>query len=331
MLLSQDSMGAVTLNGGNGHRKTVRVKRKKRFTVDFTDTSQSCDQSNVGPWEAQNVTLSSTRQLAVTFNDETIAQYCEDASQMRTAGPTRVMDEVYTSILGMADALLQGVTQDLQTVASANVVINRRTGNNAATTLNLTLNSTTAPLTDGHTQLMSDYKFNQAKGRPQIVGSGLYHNFALQQNAKQANQAGLDTRTQFGGVDFYYDPYFATSFGANQIMVYEPNAIQLVEYMEYTGFKAGVKPGGSTFFTMALPVQTADGVCPVMFDVQLKYYDCPTTFTDAYYSTSYTLDKGYSLIISKQCGLYTIPTQAYRGTDVLSGNRGSYRYTITNA
>lgn len=337
MLLNQTGRDDVTLNEGNtGHRRSVQVKYKQRFTVDMTDTAKSCDQTQLDPWQEVPVELSSTRQGSIFLEDETLARYCTEMSSTIAAGQpaSKFSQDLFGSIMNMADALLQGVTQDLQTTAAAAIGINRRVGNNAATALNLTLDTNSAPLADGHTQLLSDYKQNQALGRPQVVGSGLYHNFAIQQAAKTApNQSGLDTKVQFGGVDFYFDPNFANSFGANQIVAYEPDAIQLVEYMEYTGFKAGDFPGQSSFFTMALPSRFGPGqddICPIMFDAQLRYVDCPEGSTDAYYGTALTLQKGWQIILSKQSGLFTIPFGAYRGTDVLSQNRGSYRYTLTN-
>jgi hypothetical protein len=36
------------------------------------------------------------------------------------------------------------------------------------------------------------------------------------------------------------------------------------------------------------------------------------------------------MILSKNFGLYTIPTDAYKASDVLTGNRGSLAYEVTN-
>ena len=78
-------------------------------------------------------------------------------------------------------------------------------------------------------------------------------------------------------------------------------------------------------------MQVSDRIEMVEFDAQLKYFDCPTVLNDDYYGTkgTITVDKGFSLIITKQFGLFTID-QAYRATDRLNGNRGSYRYNFTN-
>ena len=197
--------------------------------------------------------------------------------------------------------------------------------------LNINKDNSINPLDDGLTKLLYDYKLNGAKGRPQIIGAGIFLQFMIQKMnaAVGVSQSGLDVM-RLANFDFYYDIEMDTAFGANQIMVYEPNAVQIVEYLEYTGFKAGLKPDGSHFGVVALPLMINNEIKPVDFDFQLKYNSCPESFTDAYYGTALTLEKGYNLIISKQCGLWTIPASAYRATDVLNGNRGSYRYTISN-
>jgi len=332
LLQAQGSKQVVTLNTDNGHRRSVRIKQKQRLTVDFTDTSKSCDQTNVIPVFETDVDINVTRQIALYRTDEEIAQFTTDASQSVTLGTpaTSIMKELYDDILTACNAICQGVNNDLLTLAVANIGVNRRTGVNTASTLNLALNSTTNPLADGETQMLADFKNNGGIGRPQIVGSGLLYNYALNQVAKSPNQAGIDTKIFANSWDFYHDLAAQTILGANQAIVYQKNSVQLIEYLEYTGFKAGVKPGGSSFFTMMLPAGDGFGNTPVAFDVQIRYSDCPVTLTDQYYGTELSLQKGWNIIISKQCGLWTIPAASYRATDVLTGNRGSLRYAFTN-
>ena len=313
-----------------GHRRTVIIKAKQRATIDMTDPEKSCDNVNVNAYFERAVNLSNVRQYAIFIDDETIARYPNEASAASGLGTpsTPLMNEFLMQIKEGADALLSGVNQDLATLMAANIGVNVRTGNNAATAINLVLNTTNNPLNQGLTQVLTDYQLNQSSGRPMMVGTGLIHNFMLQQRAKSPDQSGINTPIMASDFDFFQDPFAATSLGANQAIVYEPEAVQLIEYMEYKKWKAG-DFGVSTFFTFFLPMQVSDRVEMVEFDAQLKYFDCPTTLTDAYYGTSITVNKGFSLIISKQFGLFTID-QAYRATDIMNGNRGSLRYTFTN-
>ena len=334
LLYSNVGRPQVKLNDqtNEGHRRTVRIKYKERFNVVHTDTSKSCDQKLQQPYKEDELNLNITRQIAFHVADETIAQYTTDASNsVRIGQPaTSLMDDLLDTIRTGADAILSGINRDLLTAAAGVIGINRSTGLAAAKTINFPLNTTNNPLNQGITEILQDYQFNEGSGTPKMVGEGLPHSFFLQQIAKDNDQSGINSAILARGIQFFYDPFIATAFAADQAMVYEPEAVQIVEYMEYKGFKAGVKPGGSTFFTMFLPMRNGEKVTPVEFDVQLRYNDCEVTETDAYYGTSLTLSKGWSVIISKQCALWSIPSGAYRGTDVLSGNRGSYRYAFTN-
>ncbi len=332
LLQSQTKPEILRLDSPGGHKKTVQIRYAQRWTKDFTDTTKSCDQINIPVRAETSVELSSTRQIAFHIPDETIAKYEEDASKVMNLGApvTGVMNELMEQVIMGSNAILSGVNDDLATLAVAAIGKNRVTGVTTSTSLNFALNTTNLPLNDGATRVLSDYKINGGTGTPQVWGSGLMYQYMLQQASKANDQSGLDTSVIAGGMKFYHDLGAISTLGSNQFVVYQPNAIQMVEYLEYTGFKAGQKPGASTFGVIYLPMQVGSEVLPVAFDYQLKYNDCDTTFTDAYYGTSQTVGKGYALIISKQCGLFTIPSGAYRATDGLTGNRGSLRYTATN-
>lgn len=334
LLMSQNKPQILRLNNGAGHRKTVQYTFKQRFTRDFVDTSKSCDNTNQQLRLEGSVDLASTRQAAIHLPDELVARYEDEASKtVRLGQPaTDFMNEHVQDLISFTSPFIEAVDRDLLTLAVANMGVNRSTGNANAKTININQDSSNNQLADGITEMLYDYRFNGGKGRPHIVGGGLMERFQIQQMAKGMNQAGIDTRPFASSFNWYFDNNVEDLAGANQVLVYEPDAVQLVEYLEYTGYKAGPKPGGSTFGVLPLPTQLqgSQEVMPMLVDFQLRYNDCPETVTDAYYGTSLTLEKGYNLIISKQTGLHTIPDNAYRATDFLNGNRGSYRYQITN-
>jgi len=333
MLLSQSSPVNLGKPSGSGHKKTIRIKTKQRATKDMTDTSKSCDNVLVPIWQEQEVGLGVIRQIAFHIEDETIALYEQDASRTVMVGQpaTAIMNEFFENILTHTSALMEALNNDLFTLGAAAIGVNRVTGNNNAQNININKDGAINPLQDGFTKILSDYKRNGGSKRPQIVGAGLMLAWEIQnnQNAIGMNQGGLNVAS-LKQWDFFYDEQAEVALGANQIVAYEPDAVQLVEYMHYTGFKAGVKPDGSTFGVITLPVVVNQMIKPVKFDFQLIYNSCPQEFTDSYYGTTMTLGKGYNLILSKECGLFTIDTAAYRGTDVLNGNRGSYRFVIAN-
>lgn len=332
MLKSEMTPGSLKVDSGNGHKKTVQVKYKNRFRIADTDTTASCDNVLVPAWKETTVGLTKFRQLAIHIEDSVIAQYCDDASKMVSYGTpaSQFMNEFYEStILQGANALLGAVNRDLLNQMKANFGVHLATGTATAVTLNINKDSNTNLLTGGITKLLADYKRNQMSGRPLVVGSGLFLNHTLQMPFSTPMQNGLDNKIAAGQYDFFYDEDASLQWGTDNIGVFERDSIQIVEYLQNRGSFAGDK-GVSTFGTINIPMATERGIIPIGFDYQFKYYDCPTTLTDAYAGTSVTVNRGWSLILSKTFDLFTIPTDAYQSGDELSGNRGSLRYNVTN-
>ncbi len=334
LLMNQDRPEVLTLNNSAGHRESVQIRYKQRYTKDFTGTDEGevCNNVLIEPRRETSVDLSSFRFIPLYLEDETVARYENDASKTIARGlpPTAFMNEMLEEVYRATSALMEGVNEDLMTLFSANFGVNRVTGNNAATSINFDKDGTKNNLAEGMTKLDSDFMINLMSGRMQMFGSGLMNNVMLQQPGVSANQSGINNRILTQNKEWYFDQQAASILGANQFAVVERNAIQLVEYLQYTGFKAGVRPGSSTFGTLPLPLMNGETVKPVKFDFQLKYYDCPTVLTNQYYGTSVTVQKGWNLVLSKKSGLFMIPTDAYRGGDPMAGNRGSLRYTATN-
>lgn len=343
-LLTAHSPGVIKNDSYDGHYKTVKVKKKRRFTSAHVDPSPSCDHLVQQTYSEDTVSVGNFRQLAFHIEDEVIAAFDDYASKsvaFAKATPgisqppiTDLMFEFADTLMTAASALLASVDQKLCDLAVAAIGVNRNGGVSTSQSVNIPLATTNNPLSDGITRIMRDFKYNNMMGKPIVVGAGLFEGFMLNQAAIGGpNQAGIDTRIQAAGFDFWRDYNLANSTAlnnANQIIVYEKDAIQLVEYMQNQGFKAGVKPGASQFGVLVLPMMVGDQLVPVKFDFQLRYNDCDESVTLYDTGSSTTVHRGYNLILSKNFGLYTIPTDAYGSADVLYGNRGSLRYTITN-
>jgi hypothetical protein len=337
MLKLAHTPGVIKNDSGFGHFKTVTVKKKQRFTEAETSTSASCDETNTQPYTEDVVSVANYRQIAFHIEDEVIAAYDEYASQLMATGSapaTPLMWEFMDTLMTAASAINDGVNRDLCTLLAAAIGNNRATGNNTAQTINIPLATTSNPLANGPTKIMADFMLNSMSGKPIVLGAGLLHNWMLQQPAKVGDQAGIDTRIQAAGFDMFVDYYFGTTAlsAANNIVVYEKDSVQLVEYMKYRGFKAGAK-GTSIFGVVPIPCKMgATGqVGQILYDFQLKYNDCEQEFAYVDGEETVTLQKGWNMILSKNFGLYTIPTTAYRSSDPLTGNRGSLRFNITNS
>lgn len=332
-LMMAHSPGKIKKDSMDGHFKNVIVKAKTRTVIGDTSTAAgACDVSITNPYVETSVDVTNTRSVAFRIDDETIAAFDSYASANKViagAQPaTPLMFEFYDTLMTMANGLLTGVNSDLVTLAVAAFGKHRATGTTTAVAVNIPLTTTTNPLNDGVSKILKDLKANTMMGKPIVVGAGLFASYMMQQAAKGLDQTGLDTRIQSAMFDFFYDDTFATAAGANHIGVWEKDSIQLVEYLQYQGFKAGEK-GKSIFGTLPLPMQVGDQLVPVWFDYQLRYNDCPEVITLDGAATT-TVQKGWNLILSKKFGLYTIPTTAYKASDPLTGNRGSLRFNITN-
>lgn len=329
MLYTASSPAAVKYDQGNGHFRSVQVKYRKRATVAQTDTSESCAVTLVNAYNETSVSVGNVRQYSFHVNDETMAAYCSDASNKMMAGipPTPIMNEVLDQIFSGANAILHGMNQDLLGLITWGR--NITTGANTSTTLNISKDVQVQELGDGIQRLLADYAKNDLTSRPQIVGQGIFLNHVLMQPYKGLDQFGIDTRIQTGMYDFWNDADYDTTIGTNQIGVFEPNSIQIVEYMKYQGFKA-MTIGADTFMQIALPYFTANSVVPIKFDLHLRYHPCAETLTDAYTGAPLAIEKGWQVILSKNFGLFQVPTDAYRNEDPSFFVNGALRYTVTN-
>ncbi len=120
--------------------------------------------------------------------------------------------------------------------------------------------------------------------------------------------------------------------GANQIGAFSPGSVKFINRQRYVGPYAGEK-GNSFFFTLPLPVSefgcAQDCLSDLVFDVQMRYIDCPTSVTIN--GSAVTVNRGWQFIISKTYALWVQPTDAYAAGDPLANTNGTLRYVITNA
>lgn len=337
-LQSQDKPQFLRLNNAAGHKESVQVKYLQRYTEEYTTTDEGavCNNTNFDPYKEGTANLTSFRAIAIHLENELIAQYENEASAMASAGtpPTQLMNEMMERIMVAANAILGGVRTDLiTTLIGTGIGTNRVTGNSNAKTINFPLNTTNNPLNSSINEILSDFEVNLLRGNPEIICApgSLMRKFLLQQYAKGQDQSGLDTKIQSAGVTSYVDQKIGFLLGAENFLAIERNTVQIVEYLQYTAYKAGWMPGASQYGTIPLPMQSGNDVLPVEFDYQLRFNDCDATFTDSYYGTTSVLKKGYNLILSKKSGLFQIPADAYRiGTDPNSGVNGVLSYKGTN-
>lgn len=326
----------------NGHTKTATVKYKPRTTENYVNTEISCDVDLTPAWKETGFSADQIVQLGLYFSDDTIRLYCEDASRMINPngtftgiGPSRLMAEHLDGILHAMNGLYQKMDKTLLTAMASKFGINKRTGSAASANINIPLLGTQNDLQNGIPRILSDAVENEICGNPVIVGNG---NFLAWHNMKMAdaisyNQSGINYAPVLP-YRFFHDIYSATQWGTNQIGVFEEGAVHIVEDLRNVGTWAGDKPGASSFGVFRDPrtqCWSPNGTTMIPWDIQIKYLDCPTTLNNGYAGGTATFDRGYAIYISKRYGLFTIPSDAYDGADIIAGQNGTLRYTITNA
>lgn len=335
MLYSGAGAKPIQTNTVVGNKREHRFFYRQRNTVAQTDTSFSCDNVLTPSRLEGTVSIANTRQIAwhlpdtlmVNYNDEAAARTSIPGTAPAASATAELVDIIYSG----CNAILGATNQDLWGLLT--VGKNSVEGDALATTLNLPKDKTVQPLDQGMVKLLSDYKRNGMVGKPQIVtGAGLMYSFLLSQGMTNPDMYGFNASSAAAMFSYEADQDITSFAGAtaDDFFVFEPGTIQIAEYFANAGVY-GRQLANSLLGTIVLPVvDPAGNAIGVKFDFQLKEIDCATTLTDAYSGGSVNVDRGHSLIISKQFGLWQEPADAYRHEDLQRSVNGCLHYIASN-
>jgi len=347
MLIGQGKRTAVqeAYSGGMGHnRGSVIVSYQPRSVVEQVSSSLECDIDVVQAAKTTTFTPSLVSKLGVYISHADMIRYCEDASRtvlVPGAGrqpATLFMNEFLQMIYSQLNGLYQHIDKQLATAMSTKWGANAANSySTAAKTITIPLANTSQDLDAGITQMLGDLEDNEFCGaRPMIVsGSNLFRNYVAQKTKGGItyNQAGVNDSASLD-FDFFYDKKLRTVWNTEEIGVFDPGAVDFIEFNAYTGAFAGER-GTSWFGQFFDPrVQCSTGMATYRdfaLDLQIKYIDCPTTLTNGYTNQSATYDAGWAFYFSKQYDLWVPPTDMQDGGDVTRGQNGTLRFTIANA
>jgi hypothetical protein len=333
MLLAANAVrGArvLELSLPSGQKRQVFVKYAQRDSINSVQETDNCDIDVTPLYLESELTAPRVAKKGIYISFEDLRKFQEDAIRTVAIGQpsTKLMQEHVSAIMRAANSILGRI--DTRLIGDVVWGVNVVTASNAAQTININKNANQNDLTSGLTKILADAFENEMWGSLDIVGSGLFNNYELQKIAAVAAMNGVDV-SKFSGYQFWADLYAKAGWGTNQIGVFNRGSIGFVDLNKFVGSFSGPL-GVSTLFQASLPVATNqnDGTVNGMtFDMQLKPIDCPTVLLNGYgEETSY--DKGYALFITKNYGLWQIPSDAYRSDDRLDGANGSLRMTITN-
>ena len=343
MLLTQTDRPFAAANMG-GHYRDTRVKYMPRTTTSQVSTTDTCSLDFVPAYLETTVSVDSLAQTGVWVSDDTVRQYCEDASRTVAVGQpaTAMMTEHLNSILNA----MNGIYQKMENVLTAAVVWGDHvaTGSNAAVTVNIEQDGTLNDLGTGLTKLLMDAETNEFCGSPYMVGplGSKMHAYSLQNKYKGlAPGEGFDPAAiaANAGFAFFASGQAAATWGnANALGMFAPGSAHLLERLDNVGSFAGQR--GSSFFTTIVDPRTQcwtpGGLGNVQFDLQVKYIDCPDDLGrlnggGAIDPADLTAARGYALIIKKRYALFQTPANAFATGDRLEGSNGALLYTITNS
>lgn len=322
----------------DGHIKTLQYEYSVRATVGQVANTISCDNTYTHAKKVTSVTLPYISYINVYFPDDTIRQYCNEASAMTsTPGgqPTKVMNEVLRGLYNAANAIYASTETNLTTAMAPKFGLNKRT-NTQTPTLNIPLTGTSNNLSEGHYVILSDAVRHEFCASPIVVGNGKFTNWDLANRAKALsfNQSGVDYSQMMDalGYQYYNSQITASTWGADEIGVFDQGSVHFVQHLENRGSFSGQR--GVDFFGRFVDnrVQcwTPGGYQNVELDMHVRYLPCPTAVANGYSGGTTTYQRGWLVSLYHTYGLFTIPTDAYDGADVLSGNNGTLNYGITN-
>lgn len=324
-----------SIDDGSGYNRSVKIRYRKRGIPGRSVTEDNCTVQVKPAYATLDVPAPAYRAFGLCFSNDEIATFEKDAlAQVGIGNPqfTKIMQDMWGAIVEQANGLFQDINNDLLALQNAAWGKHVASGSNAARTINFPLDGTVNNLATGMTQVVADAMLNEMKMSGSIiVGAGLITNYYIQQVAKSADSAGLNT-AQLVLPKFYYDPGATVGWGADRFGLFEKDAVQFINQCNFRGSKAG-QHGADFFMTLKLPLVDSLGqgsLGAFEFDVQIMFRSCPeeVIIGDA---DPVLLGRGYNIILSTRYGTVNIPTDSYEATDRLYQCNGTYRYLATNA
>jgi hypothetical protein len=313
----------LRLNNGLGQLRDISLWTYSRSSPAMVTEERDC--STGGEAIRKEFTLSAPyyAQRSFTLGDNYLERYAEDAVQTVQAGtaPTPLMSELMLAILAEANAIVGKMDQRLLAAATFGKNV---TNNASSKNVNIQKDALTYDLTDGISSLIADAQTNELYGTLLIAGSGLMHLYEMRRHLSTTMDSNAD------GYLWYHDIYAKAVWGDNAIGVFAPGTIGLIDVNRMLGFRQR-NYGTYQSFQLPIPIETTAGVATtLMFDIELRFQDCPTEIADRCGYGTYTIPAGWSVTISKTYGLYQLPTTIYDCGDRLTDTNGALKYVVTN-
>lgn len=327
------SVSPVNSQFQNGHYRPLTVKYTKRPLLSDVTTTDDCSIDSIPGYSEWTIPNLAFKKHTFYVPDDTIQQYCIDASATQSVGkpPTTVMKEIYDRILESCNIVMKAINVDLVTQMATQFGVNVTTGESNGKIINVNSDGNKMILDNGIVDMLRDIQENEICGDPYLVGGGLWSAWNHAQLIACCSAAGLDY-SKIGLPKFFFDKDTQNIWGTNTAALIAPGAVKLITRNNYIDGFTGQR-GNSFFTSFPMPVEEFgcnldDCLGDLVFDMQLKYIDCPTTI--AVGGVNQTVDRGWMVIISKRYGLWVQPPNAYSPGDELYDTNGTLKYYLTN-
>jgi hypothetical protein len=323
-------------NQSNGQKKTLTVQYRKRPTEADVDSVDNCEINRIPQKLEWTIPSLSFKKTSWFLSDEEIKKYCDESAALRSSGARdgvvpAIMQEHYELLLEHANVLMASINTALVTSAATQFGTNVTTGTATGKVINVARDGNQVILDNGIVDMLRDFQENELCGDPCVVGGGLYSAWNINQQAACCNAAGVDM-SKIGIPKFFFDKKTQAIWGQNTIGVFTKGSVKFLGMNEYVGPYAGQK-GNSFFTTIPMPVSAFqcnadDCLRDLVFDLQMRYIDCPTDIEVNNVVT--TVNRGWQFILSKRFALWVQPTNAYPVGDELENTNGTLKYFISN-
>jgi len=321
LVTSPDRPSPIQEGFTGGHYRTVNVKYMPRTVAAQVSTTDSCGIDLQPAYKETSVSVNNVAQTGLWIADDTVRQYCEEASRTVAVGQpaTQMMTEHLRGILHAMNGIYQKMENVLTTQMASSFGKHVATGSATAVTVNIEQDGNLNDLGTGLTKLLTDAASNEFCGTPAFVGAlgSLMHAYSIQKNQNALAQAiGFDPSALAANFQFFPSGQTGSTWGAQHVGMFAPGSVHLVERLDNVGSFAGAR--GTSFFTTIVDPRTQcwtpNGLGNISFDLQVKYVDCPedaSSLPSGYANTESLTGRGYALYIKKRYGLFVTPTDAY--------------------
>lgn len=335
----------LRLNTASGLYSNVKLWYYVRANPSVVSDTLDCVSGDLNDRATFDLAAPHVASRTIQFSNSDLAQYTEDAIATVKLGkaPSPFMEEVFKQIMIQCNAIAGRINQDL--IGDVVFGTNVNTTSNDSTIINITKDATTFDLTQGIPALVTDALLNEFNGDLLIAGAGKMLAYEQFKHKASPMLNGINI-AEIGGYQFYKDFYAPSTWAsgtalpsgtgytpeaADTVGVFAPGTVGFIDLNTLVGFREQ-NLGVFQAFQIPLPVNTDEGKSTIMmFDVRMRFNNCPSDITDAAYGGIRTIGEGWSIQISKQYGLFQTPASLYAAGDRLSGSNGALRYVLTNS